>query len=95
MKEEPKFPTRQISRYCEKLELENKMLKEKLSEVTMIADDEKQSIEHMLELEEENKKLNGLLKEYEELLLMKNACNENYWTRKEVIEKINDKRNEI
>lgn len=39
------------------LEEENKELKEKLSEVTMIADDEKQSIEHILELEEENKKL--------------------------------------
>lgn len=40
-----------------KLLEENKRLKEKLSEVTMIADDEKQSIEHILELEEENKRL--------------------------------------
>lgn len=79
----------------DRLTEENKTLKEKLSEVTMIADDEKQSIEHILELEEENKKLNGLLKEYEELLLTKNVCNENYYTRKEIIEKINDKRNEI
>lgn len=83
-----------VERYYE-LEQENKKLKEKLSEVTMIADDEKQSIEHILELEEENKKLNGLLKEYEELLLTKNVCNKNYYTRKEIIEKINDKRNEI
>lgn len=39
------------------LEEENRTLRERLSEVTMIADDEKQSIEHILELEEENKKL--------------------------------------
>ena len=36
---------------------ENRKLKEKLSEITMVADDEKQSIEHILELEQENKKL--------------------------------------
>lgn len=36
---------------------ENKNLKEKLSEITMVADDEKQSIEHILELEEENRDL--------------------------------------
>lgn len=41
----------------EHLEEENKKLKEKLSEITMVADDEKQSIEHILELEEEIKKL--------------------------------------
>ena len=41
----------------EQLEKENKTLKEKLSEITMLADDEKQSIEHILELEEENRKL--------------------------------------
>ena len=41
----------------ERLLEENKKLKEKLSEITMVADDEKQSIEHILELEEENKKL--------------------------------------
>ena len=41
----------------EQLKEENKTLKEKLSEITMVADDEKQSIEHILELEEENKKL--------------------------------------
>ena len=39
------------------LEEENKELKEKLSEITMVADDEKQSIEHILELEEEKKNL--------------------------------------
>lgn len=44
-------------RYIKELEEENKTLKEKLSEITMVADDEKQSIEHILELEEENKKL--------------------------------------
>ena len=46
-------------RFVSKSELreENKKLKEKLSEITMVADDEKQSIEHILELEEENKKL--------------------------------------
>ena len=44
---------------------ENKKLKEKLSEITMIADDEKQSIEHILELEEENKKLKEELKNAE------------------------------
>lgn len=36
---------------------ENRKLKEKLSEITMVADDEKQSIEHILELEKENKEL--------------------------------------
>jgi len=36
---------------------ENERLKEKLSEITMVADDEKQSIEHILELEEENRRL--------------------------------------
>jgi len=50
--------------YKDDLEKENKKLKEKLSEVTMIADDEKQSIEHILELEEENKKLK-VLKEWQ------------------------------
>lgn len=39
------------------LEQENRKLKEKLSEITMVADDEKQSIEHILELEEENSRL--------------------------------------
>ena len=39
------------------LEEENKNLKEKLSEITMVADDEKQSIEHILELEKENEEL--------------------------------------
>lgn len=41
----------------EELKKENKILKEKLSEITMVADDEKQSIEHILELEEENRNL--------------------------------------
>ena len=41
----------------ERLEEENKKLKEKLSEITMVADDEKQSIEHILELEEEIRSL--------------------------------------
>ena len=41
----------------DQLEKENKTLREKLSEITMVADDEKQSIEHILELEYENKKL--------------------------------------
>lgn len=53
-----------------RLEEENKKLKEKLSEVTMIADDEKQSIEHILELEKENKRLreeNEELKEYKSM----------------------------
>lgn len=45
----------------EQLEKENKELKEKLSEITMVADDEKQSIEHILELEEENRKLKELI----------------------------------
>ena len=44
-------------KHIEKLEEENKKLKEKLSEITMVADDEKQSIEHILELEEENRRL--------------------------------------
>ena len=39
------------------IEQEIKNLKEKLSEITMVADDEKQSIEHILELEKENRKL--------------------------------------
>lgn len=43
--------------YIAMVEEENKNLKEKLSEITMVADDEKQSIEHILELEEENKNL--------------------------------------
>ena len=42
---------------------ENRKLKEKLSKITMVADDEKQSIEHILELEEENKKLKELVNE--------------------------------
>ena len=36
---------------------ENRKLKEKLSKITMVADDEKQSIEHIWELEEENENL--------------------------------------
>lgn len=44
-----------------KLLEENKELKNKLSEITMITDDEKQSIEHILELEEENKRLKELV----------------------------------
>lgn len=36
---------------------ENRKLKEKISEITMVADDEKQSIEHILELEKENEEL--------------------------------------
>ena len=48
------------------LEQENKNLKEKLSEITMVADDEKQSIEHILELEEENKKLKEKLSKREQ-----------------------------
>jgi hypothetical protein len=51
--------------YIAKLEEENKTLKDKLSEITMVADDEKQSIEHILELEEENKEL----KEWKENLI--------------------------
>jgi hypothetical protein len=35
----------------------NKSMREEISKITMVADDEKQSIEHILELEEENKKL--------------------------------------
>lgn len=52
---------------------ENRKLKEKLSEITMVADDEKQSIEHILELEEENK----VLKEENKRLrrLIKEHCN--------------------
>lgn len=49
--------TNALSKEVLELEEENKKLKEKLSEITMVADDEKQSIEHILELEEENKKL--------------------------------------
>lgn len=60
----------QIIRYCEKLEKENKSLKDKISEVTMVADDEKQTIEHVLELEKENKTNSWLVKywkaQYEE-----------------------------
>lgn len=41
----------------ERLEEENKKLKERISEITMVADDEKQSIEHILELEKENEEL--------------------------------------
>ena len=55
-----------------RLREENRKLKEKLSEITMVADDEKQSIEHILELEQENRKLKDieaeLLKEKKELL---------------------------
>ena len=46
-----------VDEYVRVLEQENKTLREKLSEITMVADDEKQSIEHILELEYENKKL--------------------------------------
>lgn len=49
----------------EQLEKENKELKEKLSEITMVADDEKQSIEHILELEKENKKLKETIKDHQ------------------------------
>ena len=69
----------------EKLEEENRKLREKISEITMVADDEKQSIEHILELEEENKKLseeNGQLKEKIETLELrldnKEKLNEEY-----------------
>ena len=48
----------------EQLKEENRKLKEKLSEITMVADDEKQSIEHILELEEENKNLKAELEWY-------------------------------
>lgn len=54
------------------LEEENKNLKEKLSEITMVADDEKQSIEHILELEEENKKLKSDLSKCECSFLFEN-----------------------
>lgn len=40
-----------------KLEEKNEKLKEKLNEITMMVDDEKQSIEHILELEEEIRSL--------------------------------------
>lgn len=46
---------------------ENRKLKEKLSKITMVADDEKQSIEHILELEKENKKLKEELRIVKEL----------------------------
>lgn len=52
----------------EDLEEENKNLKEKLSEITMVADDEKQSIEHILELEEENKKLKEELEDKQKVI---------------------------
>lgn len=54
----------------DRLREENQKLKEKLSEVTMVSDDEKQTIEHVLELEKENKTNAWLVKywktQYEE-----------------------------
>ena len=58
-----------------RLREENRKLKEKLSEITMVADDEKQSIEHILELEEENKKLKERVNQLEERLDNKEKVN--------------------
>lgn len=71
----------------DRLREENKKLKEKLSEVTMVADDEKQSIEHILELEEENKKLKERIDELEK-------CNLNLQERLDRKEEVNKKMRE-
>lgn len=54
---------------------ENKKLKNKLSEITMVADDEKQSIEHILELEQENKRLSEKNKIYSNALVQEKEEN--------------------
>lgn len=71
---EIQIENRNIKRIAE-LEEENRKLKDKLSEITMVADDEKQSIEHILELEEENKKLKKENKELKEAMKELNNYN--------------------
>ena len=51
------YEKEELAESCYDLARENDELKEKLSAITMVSDDEKQSIEHILELEQENKKL--------------------------------------
>ena len=51
------YEKEELAESCYDLARENDELKEKLSAITMVSDDEKQSIEHILELEKENKEL--------------------------------------
>ena len=70
---------------------ENKNLKEKLSEITMVADDEKQSIEHILELEEENKKLKENIEKLEKSLKLSKWRENNLQDDLSKVEEIKDR----